>query len=69
MKRAYTPPYRFKGPKVGEDAYDIVCPYFASAKKNIQFAFEPIRFAAPRLSKSMYKNSTGTTEQLRAGEK
>ena len=65
-KPGYTPPYKFRRPKSPDNVYDIVCPYFASPDKNIQFAYEPVRFAAPRLQKSMYKNSTGTTKQLTA---
>jgi hypothetical protein len=49
MKKSYTPPYKFKGPKAPENAYDVVCPYWASPGKNIQWDFEPIRFAKPRL--------------------
>ncbi len=59
MKKSYTPPYKFKGPKPVENAQAVICPYFASPSKNIQFDFEPIRFAAPRLP---------LQKQIRAGE-
>jgi hypothetical protein len=56
----YTPPYKFKGPKAPENRYEIICPYLASTSKNIQFDFEPITFAKPRLP---------IQKQLKAGTK
>jgi hypothetical protein len=44
-------------PSIEGDPYDLICPYWANERKQIQFDFEPIKFPKPRLKQQKFLES------------
>jgi hypothetical protein len=55
-KPTYIPPYKFKGPKLPENYYDMVCPYTVSPPGTIMFDNVPVKPKYPEPRNGMQKN-------------